>query len=70
MFGFKIISIKIKNIQNDKYYISYLLEGFSLKGIMIDHGEIIKSFFIEGNSNYSVIINNPMFKSYSNFIVN
>ena len=70
MLGFKITSVKIKNIQNDEYYISFLLEGMSLKGILINQGEIIKSFFIEGSSNYSVKINDPSFNSFYNIIEN
>ena len=70
MLGFKILSIKIKNIQDEKYYLSLLLEGMSLKGIMIDNGEITKSFFVEGSTNCSVKIHEPTFNSDYKIIAN
>ena len=70
MLGFKIISIKIKNIQGEKFYLSFLLEGMSLKGIMIDNGEITKSFFIEGSANCSIKIHEPTFTSNYKIIEN
>ena len=70
MLGFKIISVKIKNIDGEKYYLSLLLEGMSLKGIMIENGEINKSFFVEGSSNCSVKIHEPTFTSGYKIIAN
>jgi hypothetical protein len=54
--GYKIISLTMKKIRPEVYYVSVLMEGKSLKGFMIKHGEFQPAFFFEGSSNYSFLL--------------
>ena len=64
MLGFKILTVKIKQISNENHFVSFSLEGRSLKGLMISNGEFSRSLFFEANPHYSLQIEIPL--NYNN----